>query len=138
RRAEVNVRATVTPLQLEEARQRKERADHQVLLQRVRTALDVGRLYYGVLRAQDTLASRQNATDRAARQLDIARRRHASGQVTDLQLREVEQSLIAAEVAEKEAEHALQLAWMRFRQTVGIPEGELVLLEPSEEAQEEV
>lgn len=130
RRAEVNVRATVTPLELEEARKRKERADHEVQLQRVQTALDVERLYYGVLRAEDTLALRQNATERAVRQLDIARRRHASGQVTDLQLREVEQGLLAAELAEKEAEQALQLAWMRLRQTLGIGEDVPLELEP--------
>jgi len=119
RRAEVNVRATVTPLELEDARKAVERAEHQLQLARVEVALDVERLYYGVLRARDTLSLRRNATERAARQLDIARRRHASGQVTELQLREVEQNLSVAELAEREAEHRLHMAWMALRQAIG-------------------
>ena len=99
-------------------------------LQEACTALQVERLYYQVLKAQATLALRQEAVQRGVQQLEVAHSRHRAGEITDLQLREAEQEVIRAEVAEGQAANALRLALMQLRQKIGIaPTVELVLTE---------
>lgn len=130
RHAEVNLHATVTPLELQEAQLALENAKVQARLQEARTALEVERLYYEVLKAQATLALRQEAVQRGMQQLEVAHSRHRGGEITDLQLREAEQEVIRAEVAEHQAANALRLALMRLQQKIGIPaDVELVLTE---------
>lgn len=138
RRAEVNARATVPPVEMERIKQALERAQLEVMLTRVATALHIERLYYDVLQARDTLLLRESATERAARQLDIARRRHASGQLTELQLREGEQSLSAAELAEREAQHRLHMARMALQRATGLDGEDVVLTEEVDMAPEAV
>lgn len=129
RRAEVNARATVPPVEMERIKQALERAQLEVQLARVATALYIERLYYDVLQARDTLLLRESATERAMQQLDIARRRHASGQLTELQLREGEQTLAAAELAEREAQHRLHMARMALQRATGLDGEDIVLTE---------
>lgn len=121
KQAEVNVHATVSPLQLAEVKQAYENALYQVELQRVQTALAVESGYYAVMKAKDTLELRMNALDRAAQQVDIAQRRHAAGQTTDVQLRETEQRLKEAEFAYRQASSNLLLARMEFSHIIGLP-----------------
>lgn len=130
RHAEVNVHATVTPLQLQEAELELENAKVQERLQEARTALEVERLYYQVLKAQATLALRQDAVERGEQQLEVAHSRHRGGEITDLQLREAEQEVVRADAAESQAANALHLARMQLSQRIGIaPEAALVLTE---------
>lgn len=129
RNAEVNVRATVTPLELERAREAYENAVYRAMLQRIETALDVEKRYYEVLKAADTLALRETATDRAHRQLEIARFRHSAGQLTDVQLREAEQNLLRSELEEQRAAHQLSLAWFRLEQMTGLQQAQLALVD---------
>ncbi len=130
RHAEVNLHATVTPLELQEAQLALQNAKVQARLEEARTALQVERLYYQVLKAQATLALRQEAVQRGIQQLEVAHSRHRAGEITDLQLREAEQEVIRAEVAENQAANALRLAQMQLRQKIGIPaDVELILTE---------
>lgn len=120
KQAEVNAHATVSPLQLAEAKQAYNNARYQADLQRVQTSLAVESAYYSVLKAADTVDLRVNALDRAVQQVDIAQRRHAAGQITDVQLREAEQRLKEADLAHRQAVHNLLLARMEFSQLVGL------------------
>lgn len=120
KQAEVNSRATVTPLQLAEAKQSYENAVYAASLQRVETALIVESTYYAVLKAENTLALRTNALDRALQQVDIAQKRHAMGQITDVQLQEAEQRLMEAEFAYTRARNDLQLVRLEFSRLLGL------------------
>lgn len=125
--AEVNARATVTPLQLEQAKQAYENAVYAANLQRVQTALSVESAYYSVLKAESTVALRANALDRAAQQVEVAAMRHSMGQITDVQLAEAEQRLMAAELAHRQALNAQLLARMRLNQLIGATDEVFVL-----------
>lgn len=138
RQAEVNARATVTPLQLAEAKQAYENALYEANLQKVRAALTVESAYYAVLKAQYTVELRTNALDRALQQVDIAQRRHALGQITDVQLREAEQHLLEAQFALMQAENDLRLVRLQFGQLIGLPDTEWVLTEDVPFEEEEI
>jgi outer membrane protein len=127
--AEVNLKATVTPLQFAEIQQAYDNAVYEFNLQLAKTALNIEKLYYGVLKATDTLTLRTNATIRVQQQRDIARMRHGAGQITDLQLRYSEQNLLASEITGKAAENNLKLAWMLFEQATGIKADSGILIE---------
>lgn len=127
RQAQVNARATVTPLQLEEAKQAYENALYMVSLQRVQTALSVEAAYYSVLKAERTVDLRASALDRAAQQVEVAAMRHSMGQITDVQLAEAEQRLMAAELAYKQALNAQLLARLRLNQLIGAGDEVFVL-----------
>lgn len=119
RQAEVNARATVTPLQLERAKQAYENALYMVSLQRVQTALSVEAAYYSVLKAERTVDLRASALDRAVQQVEVAALRHSMGQITDVQLAEAEQRLMAAELAYRQSLNARLLARMRLNSLIG-------------------
>lgn len=120
RQAEVNAHATVSPLELAAAKQAYENARFQVELQRVQTALEVELQVYNVMKAEDTVHLRQDALERAMQQADIAQRRHAVGQITNVQLREAEQRLRVAELAFRQATNNLFLARVRLGQYIGV------------------
>lgn len=119
RQAQVNARATVTPLQLEQAKQAYENALYGVSLQRVQTALSVEAAYYSVLKAERTVDLRADALDRAMQQVEVAAMRHSMGQITDVQLAEAEQRLMAAELAYRQSLNNQMLARMRLNQLIG-------------------
>lgn len=138
KQAEVNARATVTPLQLEQAKQAHENAVYEADLQRVQTALSVESAYYSVLKAQFTVDLRTSALDRAAQQVEIAQMRHGMGQITDVHLAEAEQRLMESELALRQATNTLHLAKLQLNHLIGATGEEFTLTDDVVFAREEI
>lgn len=91
-----------------------------------RLKLQVQQDFYNVLKMENLVEIAQEALESAKRRLDITEKKFEAGTVTRLEVIKATANVLNAEASLAQSRHGLELAYMKFRQTLGMPlEGEI-------------
>jgi outer membrane protein TolC len=112
--AQVNLRITVTPQQLEEAQAALEAARAEALLTRQAQMQTARERYISVLKAQHTLRLAHAGVEQAERQLALVRERLSAGLATDTDLYLAEDNLRRAQITLRQSQASLESERIRF------------------------
>lgn len=114
--AQINLKTTVTPQQLEDSEAALAAAQAQLQLTRQAQAQAAREQYISVLKAQHTQQLAQAAVEQANRNLNVVREKLSAGLSTDTELYVAESNLRRAEVNLRFAEAGLETAQINFNQ----------------------
>jgi outer membrane protein TolC len=114
RSAQVNLRITVTPQQLEDAQAALDAARAEAQLTRQAQMQIARERYISVLKAQHTLLLAHAAVEQAERQLALVRERLSAGLATDTDLYLAENSLRHAQITQRQSEASLESERISF------------------------
>lgn len=114
RSAQVNLRITVTPQQLEDAQAALDAARAEAQLTRQAQMQIARERYISVLKAQHTSLLAHAAVEQAERQLALVRERLSAGLATDTDLYLAENNLRHAQITQRQSEAALESERINF------------------------
>lgn len=95
-------------------------ARQQYTTARDKLALDVQTDFFNVLRTQNLLAIAQEGLESAERHENVAQKKLAVGTATRLDVIKASRSVLNSKAGVSQARHGLELAQMKFRQTLGV------------------
>lgn len=110
-----------SPTMLMQARAGFNLAHQSYLLEQDNLALTVKTDFYNVLRITNLIEIAKEGLESAKRHLDTAEKKFDAGTVTKLDVIQATRSLLNSQADLAQLEHNLELATMRFRQTLGLP-----------------
>lgn len=96
-------------------------ARQKFLMEKDNLALTVKTDFYSVLRLQNLLELTEESLDSTERHLEITEKKLEAGTVTQLDLIQATRNVLNNQANLAQLEHNLELAVMKFRQTLGLP-----------------
>ncbi|NLY30021.1 MAG: TolC family protein [Firmicutes bacterium] len=109
-----------SPVVLMQAQAGLDIAQQQYLTALDELALEVRTDYFNALRMQNLLEIAQEGLESARRHEEVAKKKLAAGTATRLDVIKATRNVLSSEAGVSQARHGLELAQMKFRQTLGL------------------
>ena len=120
RQAEAAMIMRPSPVTLMQAQAGLDVAEQQYLTALDELALEVRTDYFNALRMENLLAIAQEGLESARRHEEVAQKKLAAGTATRLDVIKASRNVLNSEAGVSQARHGLELAQMKFRQTLGL------------------
>lgn len=120
-----------SPTMLLQAQSGLDVARQKFLMDKDKLSLSVKTDFFNVLKMQNLLEIAQEGLESAKRHEDVARKKLAAGTATKLDVIKATRRVLSSQASVSEAQHGLELAQMKFLQTLGLELDARVLPESS-------